>query len=171
MTRHESRRPSSKATGPSVPVANLPKCRHQRNQGKRHTHDKMFVFADSHIKNILIKCVSVLSSTEMGWIPIKWRTSECGSRYGGEHSLIRIDQVSEVEIRYAPRASTPQDKSFSERKRVALEAGAGVRTCSNEFLSPELFVEPSLFSESSIVGLKLRLEAEGKRVMKKVEGS
>jgi hypothetical protein len=76
MTRHESRRPSPKVTGPSVPEAKLRKSQSVRprvptNQGKRHTHDKMFILAESHTKNILMKYVSVLSSTATGRIPIK----------------------------------------------------------------------------------------------------
>lgn len=78
---------------------------------------------------------------------------------------------SEVEIRYAPRTSTPQDLNFSERKRVTLMAEVGVGTSSNKFFSSELLIEPCLFSESSIPGFVLRLEAEGKTATKKREGS
>jgi len=41
------------------------------NEEKGHTHTKMFVFAENHKKNILMKCVSVLSSTGTGQMPIK----------------------------------------------------------------------------------------------------
>ena len=76
MTRHASRRPSPKATGPNVPVENLRQKRSELNDyccnyvGKNGTHDIMFVFADSHIKNILLNCVSFLSSKATGWIPV-----------------------------------------------------------------------------------------------------
>ena len=79
ITRHESRRPSPKDTGPSVPAENLrikikPSLIIRLTdaiKGKRgRTHDRIFVFADSHMKNILTKCVSVLSSTATGWIPV-----------------------------------------------------------------------------------------------------
>src|SRR6266403_4464664 len=69
ITRHESRRPSPKVTGPRVPEANLrrsqsvgPKPGYERNyKVKKHTHDRMFVFPDNHRRNIFMKCVSVLS--------------------------------------------------------------------------------------------------------------
>jgi hypothetical protein len=80
MTRHKSRRPSPKDTGPSVPAENL-RIKIKPSlivsltdaiKGKcGHTHDSIFVFADSHMKNILMKCVSVLSSTATGWIPVR----------------------------------------------------------------------------------------------------
>jgi hypothetical protein len=79
ITRHESRRPNPKVTGPRLPEANLQYEEaklwvpgHLRHQGKgQETYERMFVFADTHTKNILIKCVSVLSSTATGRIPIR----------------------------------------------------------------------------------------------------
>jgi hypothetical protein len=53
----------------------------------------------------------------------------------------------EVEIRYAPRSSTPQAKSFRERKRVALAVEVvqvGIVESSKEFFSSKLFVGPSI---------------------------
>ena len=110
----------------------------------------MFVFADSHIKNILMNCVSVLSSMATGWIPIKWQEGE------SNRALISIDKVSEVEIRCAPRSSTPQAKSFSERKRVTHkieEVRVGVTKSSNEFFSSKLFAEVRMLAGSSMLRL------------------
>ena len=90
-----------------------PNRRDKRHQEKRKTHVRMLIFADSHTKNILMKCVSVLSSTATGRIPIKQQTGESFSVQG---------LGSEIEIQYAPRSSTPQARSFSERKRVTLAA-------------------------------------------------
>ena len=87
MTRHESRRPSPKVTGPNEPDAKLRKRAksyvptYEKHQGKG-THGSMFIFADNHTKNILMKCVSVLSSMLTGWIPIK--VTDCASRIRGK---------------------------------------------------------------------------------------
>ena len=92
-TRHESRRPSPKDIGPSVPTENLRKRKAQGSwfgsnslRGKIRemememgkTHVTMFAFAESHIKKSLMKCISVLSSTATGWIPVRWRAPERG---------------------------------------------------------------------------------------------
>jgi hypothetical protein len=75
MTRHESRRPSPKVTGPNDPDAKLRKrvtsSRLTRAIRRKDTHGSMFIFADNHTKNILMKCDSVLSLTSTGWIPNK----------------------------------------------------------------------------------------------------
>lgn len=124
----------------------------------------MFVVADTHTKNILIKCVSVLSSTATGRIPIK-----CQERANAVRSILQraiSDQGrpgSEVDIRYAPRSSTPQAKSFFERKRVTLAAEVvqvRVTESLNELFSTELFVELRIISwriltESPILRLTL----------------
>lgn len=74
MTKHESWRPRPKATGPNVPAENLRQKRSKFNQhlSERNntTDDRMFVFADNHKKNILLNCISFLSSNATGWIPI-----------------------------------------------------------------------------------------------------
>ena len=86
MTRHESRRPSPKAAGPNAPEENL---RIGPNhsvrltsviQGKRHTHGRMFAFAENHTKKTLMKYVSVLSIASTGRIPIKLQVGEWGQR-------------------------------------------------------------------------------------------
>ena len=81
ITRHESRRPSPKATGPNVPAENLRMAKsrgspYELSAGKRHTHDKMFAFAENHIKKILMKRVSVLSLAGTGRIPIEQQVCE-----------------------------------------------------------------------------------------------
>ena len=38
---------------------------------RKHTHDAMFIVAENNTKNILMKCVSALSSTATGRIPIE----------------------------------------------------------------------------------------------------
>ena len=157
MTRHESRRPSPNVTGPSIPEENLQKgqieswgpARTSAIKGKRQTYVRMVVLADSHTKNILMKCFSVLSSTETGRIPIKLQTGE-------------IVFWSEVEIRYAPRSSTPQAPSFSETNRVKLAAEViqlRATESSNDFFSSKLFVGLCISAGSPI--LRLTLEKGG----------
>ena len=65
----------------------------------------------------------------------------------------------DVEIRYAPRSSTPQAKSFSESKRVLLAIEVdqvGTSECSKEFFSSKLFV-----IGSSILRITLEQGEEG----------
>ena len=51
----------------------------------------------------------------------------------------------DVEIRYAPRSSTPQAKSFSESKRVAMDVDqVGTNESSKEIFSSKLFVGSSI---------------------------
>ena len=51
----------------------------------------------------------------------------------------------DVEIRYAPRSSTPQAKSFSESKRVAMDVDqVGTTESSKEIFSSKLFVGSSI---------------------------
>ena len=51
----------------------------------------------------------------------------------------------DVEIRYAPRSSTPQAKSFSESKRVAMDVDqVGTTESSKENFSSKLFVGSSI---------------------------
>ena len=74
ITRHESRRLSPKATGPNVPAENLRiatswSLAYQRKAGKWRTYDRMFVFAESHMKKIFMKRVSVFSLTGTGRMP------------------------------------------------------------------------------------------------------
>jgi hypothetical protein len=76
-TRHESRRPSPKAAGPKVPVENLLTGSVSElefayvERAEQCTHDRMFEFAESHMKKILMKCVSVLSTMSTGRIPVE----------------------------------------------------------------------------------------------------
>src|SRR6267154_1449844 len=154
MTRHESRRPSPKVTGPSVPEANLRKSQIVRPgvtsavEQDRQTHDRMFIFADSHTKNILMKCVSVLSSMSTGRIPIEWKANQTN------RSLISVDQVVRVKIiRYAPRSSTPQSKSLSEIRRVKLAAEVvlvGVTASSNIYFSSWLMFEVRILAKIQV---------------------
>jgi hypothetical protein len=61
---------------------------------------------------------------------------------------------SEVEKRYAPRSSTPQAKSFSERSRVKLAAKVvqvGATEPLYEDFSPGLFVGLRILAESPIL--------------------
>jgi hypothetical protein len=51
-------------------VGQRPSLRERKLKGeKSYTYDMMFILADNHRKNILMKCVSVLSSTATGRIP------------------------------------------------------------------------------------------------------
>jgi hypothetical protein len=120
MTRHESRRPSPKVTGPNEPDANLRKrsnhwSRPTRANKRKDTHGSMFIFADNHTKNILTKCVSVLSSTSTGWIPIKIGRlceSDSDSRYPAEHSSIRVDRDSRSTCDTHPASPPPSPGVF-----------------------------------------------------------
>ena len=75
ITTQESRKSSPKATGPNVPVENLRTVKPNHGDQptsacqERATHERMFVFAESQIKKILIKRVSVLSLAGTGLIP------------------------------------------------------------------------------------------------------
>ena len=67
MVRHESRSPSPKIAGPSVPAENLaitPSKLHYRRQ--RTTHVRIFTFNENQRKKILLNWVSVRSSTSTG---------------------------------------------------------------------------------------------------------
>ena len=70
-----------------------------------------------------------------------------------------------MKIRYAPRSSTPQYKSFSEIKRATLAAEVlvlvGFPTSSNESFSSELLVDSSIlagYSESILYYRRRRVE-------------
>ena len=72
-----------------------------------------------------------------------------------EHSLMRIDQIQKL-MPYAPRSSTPQAKSFFERRRVrwaaeVIQPETGVTNSSNDCFSSELFVGSRILAGSSIV--------------------
>jgi hypothetical protein len=82
----------------------------------------MFIFADNHTKKILMKCVSVLSSTSTGWIPIKWQIVRVGFAASRGTFFNQGRPGFEVNMQYAPRVSTPQSKSFSEIVCVKLVA-------------------------------------------------
>jgi hypothetical protein len=107
MMRHESRRPNPKAAGPKVPVENLQKrprilaSIYRLKLRKRQTHDRMFVLAENHKKKILMKLVSVLSSTSTGRIPIKRPEREFGSRYRPSCTLVRDRVLSRSTTRTA----------------------------------------------------------------------
>jgi hypothetical protein len=148
MTRHESRRPSPKVTGPSVPDANLRKRAKSRaglrtQLRERNTHDKMFIFADIHMKNILMKCVSVLSSTATGWIPIKWQARECGSQNSAQRSLIRSIRLRIRDMIRTPRLHSPCQELL--RKKTNKVGGRGCPGGSNNLLKRVFFTKaPSL---------------------------
>lgn len=126
ITRQESRRSSPKATGPNVPVENLravkpnhgdqPASASQENRG---THDRMFVFAESQIKKILIKRVSVLSSTGTGLIPVKL----AGARIRFADSDQRSSSESEIQnTHHAP--PRPNSRVFlTENESLCLPEG------------------------------------------------
>ena len=120
MTRHESRRPSPKATGPSVPVENLrtqssvtDRLSDASDPGENGTDATMFVFTDTHIKNILIKCVSVLSSTATGWMPVQWQVPEWDGGHRTSRSLIRDDYVPSPKCDTYPALLHPRSEAFS----------------------------------------------------------
>jgi hypothetical protein len=114
----------------------------------------MFIFADNHTKNILMKCVSVLSSMSTGWIPIKWQFVRVGFAVSrGNIRLIRVDQDSRSICDYAPRVSTPHFRSFSEIEWVNLVAevvqvgGSGSKFLNGlKFFSRGLMVELLIFA-------------------------
>ncbi len=143
ITRHESRRPSPKVTGPSVPAANLQNSQSLRptlrtQLRKRNTNDKMFVFADNHIKNILMKCVSVLSSTATGRIPIQWEAIECGSRYPVQRTLIRLIGFRFRDMIRTPRLHTQGRTHF--RKKTNLVGSRGCPGWSFKVLKRLFFI-------------------------------
>jgi hypothetical protein len=78
-------------------------------------------------------------------------------RFAVSHATFS-DQVRSgfiIRIRYAPRASTPQDESFSERKRLAEPEGVqvGVTSFSKEGFSSKLFIglNTIIFARSSML--------------------
>jgi hypothetical protein len=97
----------------------------------------MFIFADNHTKNIFIKCVSVLSPTLTGWIPIKLKVVQVEFA-AFPRSFSNQDRPRfKVNVQYAPRVSTPQLNNFSEITRVksvaeAIQVGGTAFKFSNE---------------------------------------
>ena len=134
----------------------------------------MFIFADNHTKNILMKCVSVLSSTSTGWIPIKWQIVRVGFAVSRGTFFNQDRRGFEVNIQYAPRVSTPQPRSFSEIRLVKLGAevvqvGVSASKFSNEssFFTSGIMLGLSIFTGFFILRSTLRLGGESQRELGK----
>ena len=70
ITKQESRSPSSKTAGPSVPAEKLSNASVIKSQRKVvPTHERILKFIENQTKNILLYCVSVLCSGGTGRIP------------------------------------------------------------------------------------------------------
>jgi hypothetical protein len=81
----------------------------------KHTHGTTVVFAETHKKKILTKCVSVLSSSSTGWMPNQ-RTNRSQ----------KVDQISQEKRESHPaiphprsRASARQDESSAQQQEKA----------------------------------------------------
>lgn len=72
ITRQESRSPSPKTVGPSVPAENLSDVSvtsEYKSESSRVTNESMLKFIENQTKNILLYCESVLRSGGTGRIP------------------------------------------------------------------------------------------------------
>jgi hypothetical protein len=109
IAKHDSLRLSAKVVGPRVPKANLRKKPNlvtrpvdTSETREERTHGTIVVFAESHKKNILTKCVSVLSSSSTGWMPNQ-RTNRSQ----------KDDQISQEKRESHPAIPHPKSRAFA----------------------------------------------------------
>jgi hypothetical protein len=112
ITRHESRSPSPKTAGPSVPAENLGDVLLLESSMRGPwTNERILKFIENQTKNILLYCVSVLCSGGTGRIP-----EMMGSVFESQTARQRTPNCADLWLR--PRISSSRVSTVSQPGHV-----------------------------------------------------